>query len=133
MSVATTVEQAICDILAANTAVTTLIGTRVYPNELPQGIAFPAVCFQDIDKTRTITNQGTSGVSCNRERLSCYASSFVSAKALGAVIENALLYYRGGNVQGVFPIDNRDMPKITVNEEQNLFCSQVEVYIWFNE
>jgi hypothetical protein len=128
------IEQTICDILAGNSAVVALVGQRITPNDLKQGTIFPAVCFQRITKAPgSITNQGSSGVICQREQFDCYDVSYVGAQATGDAIEKAILFYRGGNVQGIFPIDNRDEPKLAVIQDQNVFNSQIEVYIWYNQ
>ena len=89
------VAAAVVAIKTANTALNTLIGTRFYPDAMPQGVTLPAVRYQVISlvtddaMTPTIVNRK------NRVQMDCYASTSVLRAALRAAVETAFYGYSG--------------------------------------
>ncbi len=79
--------------LAANPAVSALVGTRIYPLALPQNVTYPAIRYQLIDTPRIYTKDGYSGDSRPRLQIDCWALTYLGAKQLAATVRTAMEGY----------------------------------------
>jgi len=79
--------------LIADSAVAALAGTRIYPNVLPQGVAYPAIRYQRIDTPRVYTKGGYTGLSRPRLQIDCYAPTKKAAADLAAAVRTAMERY----------------------------------------
>jgi len=76
--------------LLADTGVKTLIGTRCAPDKLEQSWALPAVVYYTISRTHVGTLQGVAAAGMMRVQIDTYASTRLTADAVGAAIVAAL-------------------------------------------
>jgi hypothetical protein len=60
--------------LNGHAALTAVIGTRLYPNALPQDTDYPAVTWQLIDAEHTHSLNGVDGLVLARVQIDCFAS-----------------------------------------------------------
>lgn len=76
-------------------AVAALVGTRVYPDLLPQGVTYPAIRVQRISTARSQyrTLDGVAGYASPRMQIDCYALSRSGAVALAQAVYNMLEGY----------------------------------------
>ena len=100
--------------LTANSGVSAIVSTRLYPLKLPQGATLPALAYQLISNARPhdIT-AGPTGHAFPRFQITSYAESYSAAKSLAAAVRSALDGYRGAmgsetGVGGVALIGERD-------------------------
>ena len=76
--------------LTGDSGVSSLIGTRVYPNLAPEGAANPLVTYQLVAGSREATIAGVGDAVRKRIQLSCHANTYSSAKAVAAAVISAL-------------------------------------------
>jgi hypothetical protein len=106
------IEQALVSHLLADSALTAIIGDRLYPQAIPETSKVPAVVYQRISSPRTLTLDGSSSANNPRIQFSCYAASFGQAKQIAMKLYESLDCFRGvlGNKTKatVLMADNRD-------------------------
>lgn len=81
--------------LIAQPAITSLVGTRVYPMTLPQGAVFPAITYQRVGGAPEFSHDGGSDVARARMQLDCWSTTYGDAASLGLAVKQALSGYRG--------------------------------------
>jgi hypothetical protein len=83
--------------LTADATVAGLVGTRVYPQKLPQSPTLPAITYSIVSRVPTEAN--TELFEC-RLQIDTWATSYAGSNALAIATLKALRYYRradGGN------------------------------------
>lgn len=105
--------------LLADAAVAALVGTRIYPIKLPQGITAASIVYQEISGIGDHHMQGPSGLSRVRMQIGAWAQSADAAHALFLAVKEAIDGYQGlmGSVyvQGVFIDSWRDIDDTVAN------------------
>jgi len=76
--------------LAATTAVTDLVSTRIYPVQRYQSSALPAITFARVGTDRPGCSTGSVNVAWARMQINSIASTYPGAKALAAAVQTAL-------------------------------------------
>lgn len=141
-----TIEQAITQLLLTDSAVSTLVGDRIYPQVGPQEVAPPCVIYTTSEAERTPTLNGYLGLRTCAFRFDCYGGqqggSYASAKALGAAVQDCLLgFLRGSlayageslNVQGIFDDGGSDELEPPIHgEERGIDYCAVAVRVWWH-
>ena len=82
-------------VLLANAPVAALIGTRVYPMNLPQAPTLPAIAYQRISAVPDHLLEAESWRVPCRVSLGLWASTYDGARALAAAVATALREYSG--------------------------------------
>lgn len=77
-------------VLQALPAVTALLGERVYPLTLPQGVTLPALWYQQIDDPPELSHSGPAAISHPRVQLTIHAATYAAALAVAAVLRATL-------------------------------------------
>lgn len=85
-----TIEKAMVARLTGYTGLSALIGTRVYPGYLPQGVAKPAAYYEEEGTERLSTDDGDGKYRESDFRITTVADSYASAKAVSKQVEDAL-------------------------------------------
>jgi hypothetical protein len=100
------IEQNIYTLLSTSVLITPLIGTRVYPLEIPQDPTLPALCYSFVggSSTNTLT---TTGIAKWRLQVDCYGDTYADAVTLrNAVVQTLNGYYDATmNVMLITPRD----------------------------
>jgi hypothetical protein len=73
--------------LVADSGVSTLVGTRIYPVFMPPSPTMPAVSYQRISNTE---QAGTSTLRVTRIQVDCWDDDFDGVQALAAAVKGAL-------------------------------------------
>lgn len=94
------VHAALHGILLANTAVSALVGTRIYPSVLPQGVTYPAISYEQIHGSEATGPQAYRGLYRSVCQVSVFARDRAGTIALAGAVATALKRYRG-TVAGV--------------------------------
>ena len=81
--------------LLSVSAVTNLVGTRIYPLTLPQGVTLPAVRYQRISGNSDNYVAGTTGAAMARIQFDVFANSYASGEALREAIRQAIDPFTG--------------------------------------
>jgi hypothetical protein len=84
------IEQTVYTVLSANTAVQAIVGAKIYPLVMPEGVAVPALVYQKVGTTVVNSLEGFSGIESVRLQFSCYAPTLLQAKQLALAVSNAL-------------------------------------------
>jgi len=90
----TVIDEAVRSILAANTEVSALVGTRIYPAVLPLDCALPALSYSKISNAY----KQIAGVP--RFQISCWTEDYLQCQTLKQAVETALDGY-SGTVSGI--------------------------------
>jgi hypothetical protein len=90
-------EAALFSILTTDSAITAIVGTRVYPDLLPQGVTYPAIRTQRISTPRSQYRalDGVAGYASPRMQIDCYALSRSAAITLAQAVYAELEGYHG--------------------------------------
>ena len=84
------VHAAIRGYLAGVSAITTLVGTRIYAVDLPQGVTLPAVTVQVFASEHLHDISGAAGLAFMRVRVTAHDDDLVDANTLADAIREAL-------------------------------------------
>lgn len=89
--------EAIRALLFQDSAVTTLVGDRIYPVQLPQDCAMPAVVHEEITGVELPTLDATSDYALNQDRIqvTVFAATYTQAKTLREACVAACRFKRG--------------------------------------
>lgn len=75
-------EEALYAYLTADDTVEGLIGTRLYPEMLPEGVQLPAMAYQRISRDGIIAHDGPTGLASVRIQLTMQAASYLTLRTL---------------------------------------------------
>jgi hypothetical protein len=89
------IEAAVVSKMNADATISGLIGTRLYPLVIPQDVSLPAVAYQKIDSTKTVSHSGASQLARSRFQFTCQAGNYADAKTLAASVRHCWEGYRG--------------------------------------
>ena len=89
------IEQALQSKLAGTSAISALVGDRIYYVRAPQDVTKPYICIQKISQvTQNVTSDSQRIVNA-RFQISIFDTTYASIKAIGAAIYTALDKYDG--------------------------------------
>lgn len=77
-------------VLTAASAVTSLVGSRIYPVVTAQNCKFPCLIYRRISTDRVATLGGDSGLEMVRIQIDCVAETYLAAKTLAGVVLDAM-------------------------------------------
>lgn len=86
-------EQELNDLLSTASAITALVGTRVYRGYLPEKEPLPCVTFEYVNDETINDLAGDTGHAHNRYSINAWASSYASACALRDAIKTVMAAY----------------------------------------
>lgn len=125
-------EEAVYAILTEDAAVGALVGTRVYPQVIPQDVALPAVAYSRIS-TRRVKKRERRELARARVQVNAEASSYAGAKTLAAAVVGALDAVQrtiaGVQVQGSWPEGEGDEYGTT----DGIYGVRQDFMFWFRE
>ena len=102
-------------------AITDLIGQRVYFIKLPQDTTFPALTINRISTQRRRSHGGNSNLTRPRIQLTCFAETYLATKAISTQIVNALESYVG-------TMGSTQVYDSFVENELDLYDSESKIY-----
>jgi len=98
-------------LLSADATVAGLVGTRIYPTEIPEGNSWPAILYRRPETSRDATFD-TAGTPKATLQVSCFASTAADSIALANAVMNVLADYRGAaadvNILDCLFLDEQD-------------------------
>ena len=127
------IESALHSHLTSDAAVSTIVGTRVYPLLIPQDASLPAIAYQRISALRVTAQDGPSNLARSRLQVTCVAESYSGVKALATAVRQALHGYKG-TVDGVTvgaSFLETDVDQYA--DESGLYSVQMDFRIWYGE
>lgn len=112
------IEALLASRVTTTTAVSSLIGTRFYPNEMPQTVTYPAARYTLVVRPEVLAKPSSPTLRIVRARfqIDVYATTYAQAKAVAAAIKGSL--YGWVDLQnGVIGARITDESDITDNDE----------------
>lgn len=89
------IEEALTSYLLAYSGLIALIGDKVYPDELPQGIKLPAVIYSKISDVKDHTLIGQNRLESPMLQFAAFAGSKTAARAITSQLKEALCDFQG--------------------------------------
>ena len=76
--------------LTADSTLSALVGTRIYPEVMPQGVTYPAVSYQRVSTVRTNLLSGVDDFTEVRIAIDCWDDSYSGVKAVADAVKGAI-------------------------------------------
>lgn len=91
------IERTLVEHLRGVSALTALVGTKIYPGTIPQGTELPAISFMPSGGGATYSLNGDSGYEMRQYRFSIYTDKYQvdSMLSIADALQTALSGYRG--------------------------------------
>lgn len=90
-----TIEEAITTYLSGYAGLTALVGDKIYPDTLPDGVEYPAVVYQKISDIPDRKLDGQQALRSPNFQIEAWDTTKAKAIAIGNQIEAALNDYKG--------------------------------------
>jgi hypothetical protein len=130
------VEHALLKHLIAQTALTALVGERIYYVNAPQDVETPYIVFFKVSATRERSLTGTSHLVTSRFQFSIFSETYYEAKQIAEQIQLALQDKNNeiiGGTGGVRVSIQYDNEQDLYESEAGLYHIPVEYLIDYNE
>ena len=118
------VEHALLKHLLAQSALTTLVGERIYYVNAPQDVETPYIVFFKVSATRERSLTGTSHLVTSRFQFSIFSETYYAAKQIAEQIQLALQDKNNEIIGGTGGV----RVSIQYDNEQDLYESEVGLY-----
>lgn len=104
------VEKDITTFLLNKDDISSLVGQRVYPIRLIDGVSLPALTYMRVSSTRERSHDGTYRISPNLQ-IDCWGNTYAEARELADTVIDTLDNFTGiwTNQISIFNIDDRDI------------------------
>jgi hypothetical protein len=131
-------ENAIYSILTADSDVSGLVSTRVYPHVAPQDVIFPFITHARISGEHGQCNAGGTGSGNSRHAITSWAATGAEAATLAEHVRDALQGYSGtaGGVDVnavILDGDSADAEQLATGRERFAYNVSQEYTLWFAE
>ena len=111
-----TTETALITKLEAAAPVVALVGERIFPNRIPQGVGMPAIAYEQLSGPRDHVMDGNTGLVSTNYVLRCSCSIYAQAKAVSEAVRIELDGYQGTvggiAISCIMLIDEKDDPEV---------------------
>jgi hypothetical protein len=129
------VETAVINYLLAGAAITTIVGTRVYPVARPQGSPLPAITVTRISGGPLYADDGEVGLDNARLQVDSWGTTYAAAKDLAMVVGDRLSAVRDVSQSGVTiryaMLDaEQDLRESGADEYEYLFRTRQDYIVW---
>lgn len=129
-------EKAIRALLMQASAVTTLVGDRCYPGQLPQGCALPALVVEHVSTVDlpTLNAQAGFGLVQTRVQVTVLAATYPQQKSLADAVITACRYQRGviAGVRVANVVRELVGPDLR-DDDRSVFYQSVDFLVTFQE
>lgn len=114
--------------ILADGGVSVLIGTRYYPNRLPDNPTLPAVVYSRITTNHNLASGHVPLVRC-RMQIDAWSDSYADVVAIGEALHTALDMIAPTGLQAVIPEDDDD----SYDTDAQLHRRRLDVWVWRNQ
>lgn len=127
--------------LLADGSISALVGTRVYPMKMPQGVTSDSIVYQRVSNTGFHHMTGAVGLARPRLQIDCWSQSADRANALANLVKERIDGFRGDldydastppntlQVRGIFFDTERDL----YDEDSELYGVGRDYFVWVAE
>lgn len=130
-------EEALRTRLLADSTVSGLVGTRIFPLVIPQGQALPAIAYQRISGVREHTHAGASGLAHPRIQYACVAETFTQARAVADAVRQRLDGFAGVigsvTVESIMIQNQMDNYNLSADNEASSYTTWLDFVVWYEE
>jgi hypothetical protein len=114
--------------LSTHGGLSALVGTRIYPNRLPDNPTLPACVYQRIS---TLNHLASGDVPLIRARMQidCWSDSYVTAGNVAVQVHAALDMASSSGLEASIPEDEDDM----YDTDAQLHRKRIDFFIWRNQ
>lgn len=138
------IQEGIYATLAADSAVSAIVGTGIHPSIIPQASEgtsrFPCVVYKIEGKERQRRFDGTDTLVSADLMVECYATTYSQVQSLAAAVRNALLDYSGTMTGSGSPTPSNSVQFIFIDSEGDAIAAEPGVHIvmqdytiWYDE
>ncbi len=129
------IEQALLDELSSASAVSALVGDRIYYDVAPQDITYPYITMHTLTQQRDQTHQGPSGLVRAVIQFSIWSAKYVQSKTIAAAIAGVIDGWQATTMQSTYvgecsSIDESDNG---YNHDTKTHHLSVDYRVWYNE
>jgi hypothetical protein len=121
----------------ADATVASLIGTRMYPLNLPQAPTFPAITYQWISGQHVQSINDRSGLSGPRVQFTAWAITYLQAEAVFEALRKRLDGFNGmagsTRIYGAILESERDILSERLDPEPTVFGRSADFFVWHQE
>ena len=124
--------------LTATTAVTDIVGQRVYPIKVTQGTALPHITYQVISDVSINHAAGATETNNTRIQVDCWAATYDVGRTLAKAVKDALKNWTdlAGDpaISSCHYEDGQDAPEPVLPGEDRLAAHRVrqDYMLWYN-
>lgn len=119
-------------LLSSTPSIQALCGTRIYPDERPPGVTYPAMTFYLVSAKPSPTLD-TSGFQRHRYEFCCFGASPIDAETLREALRHALEGYRGLLSDGTLLQDAQlNGGDDSFEDDPRIYKRVIEFYLFFN-
>lgn len=117
------IESGIYSFLTGSAAIAVIVGDRVYPMLIEQGVDYPAITYQEISNSPEHSQDGYSGITYTRVQINCWSITAIGARNLREVVRMRMDGYAGAMgtivVQSCFWVGGHDIYEPQPGMEQD--------------
>jgi hypothetical protein len=129
-------EKVVYSLLSSASAITALVGTRIYPRPLPQNVQLPALGYQHLNTVPipTLDAAAAYGLVQSRVQVDVYAKDYAMQKTLVDEVRKACDYKRG-TIAGVNVVTvlRAAVGPDSRNDDMQVFNQSVDLLITYRE
>lgn len=132
-------EEALYDYITSDNTVSGIIGTRLYPAVLPEGVDLPAMAYQRISRDGMIAHDGPTGLATVRIQLTMQAQSYLTLRSLADAVRVLFDGIRGeiGGEDGVMVhesyVDNDFGSFAELSDAAGRFTNRMDIMLLHEE
>lgn len=133
------IEQAIYGMLAADAAVSALVGSRIYPGQAPESGGFPVVVYTEASQRVVMSLTGPVNLNSYSMHFDVWGESYSEVKPVYHALRDALSGFSGElgggsvRVRGIFEETGDDAAESPLHAEENgLWRAGLDVSLWYS-
>ena len=89
------IEEDLYTYLTSDPTISGYVSTRIYPVKMPQNVTYPAITYQLIGSTRTLTQDGAVSLVEGRYQIDSWGTSYSTVKNIAIGVKVALHGFKG--------------------------------------
>lgn len=130
------IHEALYTRLTSVAGLTALVGTRIYPRQLPQNPAYPCLMYARVSAERESAMGADTKLVAGRWQVSSWGKTYTDARDTAEQVRLALERYRGTSsgtvIQDIFIESENDFPPELVDGEL-IYQIASDFLVWFVE
>lgn len=131
------IHEAVRALLIADSTISGIVSTGIYPLIAPQGSSLPCIVYQRISGPRISAHDGPSGLARPRYQYTCIAATYAAAKALANAVREVLDGYSGTTngvqIETILIENEMDVYNFETDERASSYSVIIDCVIWHLE